>query len=90
VLELGVAFGVTGLLFGVALVAAIGLLAWRARHDAPMLVALGVHQTLNSMVSADIGMNRWVFLGLAGLATHDWLRRRRSTVSTVEAATASA
>jgi len=90
VLEFGVAFGVGGLLIGIGVVAAVAVLAWRARHDAPMLAALGVHQTLNSMVSADLGMNRWVFLGLAGLATHDWLRRRRAPGTITERAVTSA
>lgn len=88
VLELGVAFGVTGVLFGLGIVGVIVRLAWRARHVAPLLVALSIHQLLNSMVSADIGMNRWVFLGLAGLAAHDRVRRRRTAERSVAPATA--
>lgn len=90
VLEFGVAFGVGGVLLGLGVVAAIVGLAWRSRHDAVMLTGLAIHQLLNSMVSAELGTNRWVFFGLAALIAHDRVRRWRSDAATPEPVTARA
>lgn len=90
VLEFGVAFGVGGVLLGLGVVAAIVGLAWRSRHDAAMLTGLAIHQLLNSMVSAELGTNRWVFFGLAALIAHDRVRRWRSDAATPEPVTARA